>query len=298
MSEITERLWAEYEDFCKRDLSEHAVVYLFVDEIAERLRPGQRREAVLAAWGVGEDGRKVLLGLMAGSKEDVETVRAFFQDLRTLGLADPLLIVSDGAAGIIRAIEECFPRSARQRCLARRMRNLAAKVPTDLWPKFKTRVAACYQAPSRAIARQLAAGIRADYADVLPSAFICFDDDFGACIAHLRRGHASALRQDDQPARTAVRRGAAKAQNHPQRLRRKAGAQTHVRRAHPRRRALARPALHRVRAAPDRRRQKGTRPGIRGLDHAAGKVIPAPRFQQIRALTTHAATSDDWVGGG
>jgi putative transposase len=75
VSEITERLWAEYEDFCKRDLSEHAVVYLFVDGIAERLRPGQRREAVLAAWGVGEDGRKVLLGLMAGSKEDVETVR-------------------------------------------------------------------------------------------------------------------------------------------------------------------------------------------------------------------------------
>ena len=32
VSEITERLWAEYEDFCKRDLSEHAVVYLFVDE--------------------------------------------------------------------------------------------------------------------------------------------------------------------------------------------------------------------------------------------------------------------------
>ena len=58
VSEITERLWAEYEDFCKRDLSEHAVVYLFVDEIAERLRPGQRREAVLAAWGVGEDSRR------------------------------------------------------------------------------------------------------------------------------------------------------------------------------------------------------------------------------------------------
>jgi transposase-like protein len=52
------------------------------------------------------------------------------------------------APGIIRAIEECFPRSARQRCLAHRMRNLAAKVPTDLWPEFKTRVAACYQAPA------------------------------------------------------------------------------------------------------------------------------------------------------
>ena len=51
VSEITEKLWAEYEDFCKRDLSEHAIAYLFIDGIAERLRPGQRREAVLAAWG-------------------------------------------------------------------------------------------------------------------------------------------------------------------------------------------------------------------------------------------------------
>ena len=38
------------------------------------------------------------------------------------------------------------------------MRNLAVKVPTDLWPEFKARVTACYQAPSRAIARDLAAG--------------------------------------------------------------------------------------------------------------------------------------------
>ena len=109
VSEITEKLWAEYEDFCKRDLTEHAVAYLFIDGIAERLRPGQRREAVLTAWGIGEDGRKSLLGLMAGSKEDVGTVRAFFQDLRARGLGDPLLVVSDGAPGIIRAIDECAP---------------------------------------------------------------------------------------------------------------------------------------------------------------------------------------------
>ena len=186
VSELTERLWTEYEAFSKRDLSEHAIVYLYVDGIAERLRPGQRREAVLAAWGIGEDGRKALLALMAGSKEDVETVRAFFQDLRARGLGDPLLVASDGAPGIIGAIEECFPRSARQRCLAHRMRNLAVKVPIDLWPEFKARVGACYQAPSRAIARQLANGVRADYADLLPSALACFEDDFEACVAHLR----------------------------------------------------------------------------------------------------------------
>ena len=186
VSEITERRWEDYAAFTKRALAEHRVVYLYIDGIAERLRAGQPREAVLAAWGVGEDGRKVLLHLMAGSKEDTETVRAFFQDMRARGLGDPLLVVSDGAPGIIRAIEDCFPRSARQRCLAHRMRNLAVKVPTDLWPEFKARVTACYQAPSRAIARNLAEGIRADYATTVPSAVACFEDDFEACIAHLR----------------------------------------------------------------------------------------------------------------
>ena len=70
----------------------------------------------------------------------------FFQG-HARGLGDPVLVVSDGAPGVIRAIDEAFPRSARQRCLAHRMRNLAAKVPTDLWPEFKARATACYQRP-------------------------------------------------------------------------------------------------------------------------------------------------------
>src|SRR3712207_8091864 len=43
------RLWAEDEAFTTRDLAEHRIVYLFVDGIAERLRAGQPREAVMAA---------------------------------------------------------------------------------------------------------------------------------------------------------------------------------------------------------------------------------------------------------
>ena len=82
--------------------------------------------------------------------------------MRARGLGDPLLVVSDGASGVIKAIEVCFPRSARQRCLAHRMRKLAAKVPDDLWPAFKARATAAYQAPSRKIARELAEGVVAD----------------------------------------------------------------------------------------------------------------------------------------
>ena len=142
VSELGERLWADYQDFATRDLSEYDIAYLLVDGIAERLRPGQKREPVLAAWGFTGSGAKVLLHLMAGSKKDAETVSAFFQDMRARGLGDPLLVVSDGAAGIIKAIETCVPRSARQRCLAHHMRNLSAKLPEDVWPEFKVRAQA------------------------------------------------------------------------------------------------------------------------------------------------------------
>jgi putative transposase len=62
-------------------------------------------------------------------KEDAETVTAFFEDMKRRGLNDPLLVTSDGAAGIIKAIEVCFPRAARQRCLAHR---------TSATPKIKS----------------------------------------------------------------------------------------------------------------------------------------------------------------
>ncbi len=142
VSAVTERLWAEYEAFAGRDLAEFDLVYLFVDGIVERLHLGQPREAGPAAWGILANGQKALLHLAPGTKEDTASCREFFQDLRRRGLPDPLLVVSDGAPGVIRAIEECFPRSLRQRCLAHKMRNLQSKVPEDVWPEFKARAAA------------------------------------------------------------------------------------------------------------------------------------------------------------
>jgi len=89
------------EAFASRDLSEFEVIYLFVDGLAERLHLGQAREAVLVAWGVLADGHKVLLHLAPGSKEDTASCREFFHDLRRRGLPDRLLVVSDGAPGLI-----------------------------------------------------------------------------------------------------------------------------------------------------------------------------------------------------
>src|SRR5256885_7193141 len=109
VSQVTERLWQEYEAFAGRDLSEFAIAYFFVDGVAERLHAGLPREAVLRAWGITEDGRKGLLHLAPGTQEDTASCTALFEDPQRRGLADPLLPGTDGAPGRIPAPRTGFP---------------------------------------------------------------------------------------------------------------------------------------------------------------------------------------------
>ena len=90
--------------------------------------------------------------------------------MRARGLGDPVLVVSDGAPGVIRAIEEALP-ALRPPALPRApdAATLPLRCRRDLWPEFKARATACYQAPSRAIARDLAAGLVAEYETRLPT---------------------------------------------------------------------------------------------------------------------------------
>ncbi|MBC7293425.1 MAG: transposase, partial [Thermoleophilia bacterium] len=114
VSEVTGRLWGEYEAFATRDLSPVQPLYLFLDGVAERLWPGLAREAVLCAWGITWEGKKVLIHLAPGTKESTDCCREFIEDMKRRGLSDPVLVVTDGAPGLIRAVEECFPVSLRQ----------------------------------------------------------------------------------------------------------------------------------------------------------------------------------------
>jgi len=179
-------LWSDYQAFAGRDLAEFKVLYLYVDGIAERLHLGQPREAVLAAWGIVESGTKVLLGLAPGTKEDTASCRDFLRDLKARNLSDPVLISTDGAPGLIRAVEEVFPKSLRQRCLAHKMRNLEAKVPAEMWREIKGAAYASYQAGSPKLAAMAKEDFVAQYEADYPSATKCFLDDFEACVAHLQ----------------------------------------------------------------------------------------------------------------
>jgi putative transposase len=71
----------------------------------------------------------VLLAVMLGMRESHEDWLALGRDLIARGLGAPMLIVADGAPGLIKAVEQCWPASDRQHCAVHRVRNLLAKLP-------------------------------------------------------------------------------------------------------------------------------------------------------------------------
>lgn len=141
---------------------------------------------MLCAWAITWDGRKVLLHIAPGRKESTECCREFIEEMQRRGLPAPLLVATDGAAGLIRAVEECFPTALRQRCLAHKMRNLAGKLPEDIRAEFQAAARAAYQAPSPAMARALGEDLAARFQRQAPAAVRCFQEDFEACIAQLQ----------------------------------------------------------------------------------------------------------------
>jgi hypothetical protein len=69
VSEITDRLWEDYQAFISRFLSGIELEYLFVDAVFESLRRHGAKEALLVGWGIAADGGKHLLHLAVGNKE-------------------------------------------------------------------------------------------------------------------------------------------------------------------------------------------------------------------------------------
>lgn len=115
--------------FMARDLSEIRLVTLYLDAIYLPVRPAGAKEGVLVAWGVAESGERVLLAVMLGMRESEEDWLCLGRDLAARGLPAPLLVVSDGAPGLVSAVEQLWPGADRQRCSVHRLRNVLAKLP-------------------------------------------------------------------------------------------------------------------------------------------------------------------------
>jgi len=129
VSRISGKVVEEFKAWRQRDLSGLDVLYLVIDGIRVGVRAGtSEKEAVLVANAFLEDGSRDVLGVALGNRESYLSWKGFFDDLRQRGLKDPLLIVSDGCPGLLRAMEEVFPGVETQRCTRHRMENVLEKV--------------------------------------------------------------------------------------------------------------------------------------------------------------------------
>ena len=129
VSSVCQAIKEEYAAWARRRLDEVTLDYLYLDASFFRMHPGSPAEPVLAAWGITTGGKPAFTGLAPGSGESADAWGDFLTDLKDRGLASPLLVISDGAPGLIAAIEQAFPQALRQRCLVHRSRNILAKVP-------------------------------------------------------------------------------------------------------------------------------------------------------------------------
>ncbi len=186
VSEITDRLWEDYQAFCARDLSGIDVVYLFVDAIFESLRRYGAKEAVLACWCITTSGHKVLLHLAVGNKESEACWTEFFRNMIARGLKVPTSVTADGAQGLINAIEVCFEPSIRIRCWFHRMGNILAKVPEEAKAELAAYLRAVRDAATPELGCAAATELVMRFGDAYPAAVACFTEDLEGLLAHLR----------------------------------------------------------------------------------------------------------------
>jgi putative transposase len=176
-----------------------------------RMHPGAPAEPVLAAWGITTQGSPVLVGLAPGAHEGHDPWAGFLDELVARGLRSPLLVITDGAPGLIGAVEIVFANSLRQRCLVHRCRNLLAKVPTHaqaevkaaFWKIFDDIDAEPGQA-AVAQARQRADAFADRYGKCYPAAVACLTDTLPELTVHLRfpREHWARIRHTNLVERT------------------------------------------------------------------------------------------------
>jgi putative transposase len=137
VSAICQAIKDEYQAWATRPLGGVVLDYLFLDASFFRMHPGSPAEPVLAAWGITISGKPAFIGLAPGTGESADAWSSFLTDLKDRGLGSPLVIISDGAPGLITAIEQAYPQALRQRCLVHRARNVLAKIPAGMQAEVK-----------------------------------------------------------------------------------------------------------------------------------------------------------------
>jgi putative transposase len=187
VSRANEEIKRGFDLWRRRDLGAEAVLYLFLDGYNERVRFGTKeKESILVAHGIREDGSRVLLGVCLGSHESTEAWKLALDDLVARGLSQPLLVITDGNPGLIKAVKKTWPTGPRQRCIVHRIRNVLARIPKGDHKRIQRELNTIFYAANLEEALAAARRFAARYQDEYPSACEVLGTDLADCLTFFR----------------------------------------------------------------------------------------------------------------
>ena len=162
--------------------------YLALDGIHLRCKgaDGPQHRVVLVAYGIAAGGRKELIAFRQAPSESERHWTAFLQDLYRRGLTGErlMLVTTDGAAGLIAALDWVYPHVGRQRCWAHKLRNVSAYLRKAHRQECLQQASRIYQAPTYQEAVRRFRGWRTQWQELEPKAVACLQADIEALLAH------------------------------------------------------------------------------------------------------------------
>jgi len=155
ISSVTDAVMAEVTAWQARPL-EPMYPVVFFDALRVKIREDAvvRNKAIYLALGILPDGHREVLGLWIESTEGAKFWLKVFNDLKTRGVGDILIAVTDGLKGIAEALCAVFPSTTLQTCIVHLIRN---SLDYASWKDRKLLAAALkpiYTAPSAEAAAQ------------------------------------------------------------------------------------------------------------------------------------------------
>lgn len=184
---LSGRIVDEFNAWKKRDLSMLKVVYLVLDGVRVGIRAGTtEKEAVLVAWAFLEDGSRELVGVSLGNSESYTAWKGFLDDMLRRGMGAPMLTVIDGCPGLIKAVDEVFPESDKQRCTKHRTENVLDKVLEQDKASAKESVRKVFYASTYEHAKEAVELFKKKWSMKYPSAVECLLENIEDCLTYYK----------------------------------------------------------------------------------------------------------------
>lgn len=138
VSRVVARVKAHFLSWQQRPLTDERYAVVFLDAVHLRVRLAGRviSVPVLAALGVTTSGQKPLVALQLAAAEATASWGGLLADLQRRGLPAPLLVITDGHAGLKKALE-AWPTVQVQRCTTHKGRNLEDACPVHARPELR-----------------------------------------------------------------------------------------------------------------------------------------------------------------